>query len=271
MIFSGYYLFSDIDGTLGTESRGIPLRNISAISRFVENGGSFSLCTGRMAVNIKPFTKDISVNGISIINNGASYYDYSSGKSFNIRTLPKQIVEYLRVIISMEELIDVTAVTLSGFFRILNAEHLYMPNDEDLNRRLVKLDESHSPQMRVVFSFPPGSNVKDKVSFWNSWGFPEVDFIQSSESYIEMMPKGVNKGTALTELCEMQGIPINRTFFIGDSYNDSEIFKTAGFSACVVETPVELQELCDCVLGACMDGALADFIQLLEMKKLRIA
>jgi hydroxymethylpyrimidine pyrophosphatase-like HAD family hydrolase len=79
-----------------------------------------------------------------------------------------------------------------------------------------------------------------------------------------MLPKGVNKGSALIELCEMQGIPINRTYFIGDSYNDKEIFQTAGFSACVAETPLELQGLCNYVLGACIDGALADFIQILN-------
>jgi len=85
------------------------------------------------------------------------------------------------------------------------------------------------------------------------------------------LPKGVNKGSALIELCERQGIPKSRTFFIGDSYNDREIFETAGFSACVAETPLELQRLCDYVLGPCMDGALADFINFMLIKDLRIA
>ena len=271
MIFSDCYLFSDIDGTLGIEDKGIPFRNISAISRFVENGGIFSLCTGRMAINIKSFTKDIPVNGTCITNNGAAFYDYSTGRSCGIQELPKQSAEYLRVIIEKEELLEVTAVTQFGFFRIMNAEQLNMPNDEDLNRRLTKLDEFHAPQLRVVFSFPPGSNMKDKVSHWNNQGFPGVDFIQSSESYIEMLPKGVNKGTALIKLCKMEGIPINRTFFIGDSYNDREIFEIAGVSAGVAETPFELQKYCDLVLGPCMDGALADFVRLLEMNNLRIA
>jgi len=271
MIFSNCYLFSDIDGTLGMENKGIPIRNITAISRFVENGGIFSLCTGRMAVNIKSFTKDIAVNGTCIIDNGAAYYDYSTGKRYGIRTLPEQSIEYLRFILDTENLLDVTAVTNSGFFHIMKSDRIDMPNDEDLERRLKKLSEIHTPQMRIVFSFPPGCNIKEKVSLWNNLGFSGVSFIQSSDSYIEMMPKGRNKGTALIELCKMQGIPINRTFFIGDSYNDMEIFKIAGFSACVAETPLELQRLCDRVLGPCMDGALADFIQLLEMINLRIA
>jgi len=271
MIFSGYYLFSDIDGTLGVESKGIPLRNISAISRFVENGGSFSLCTGRMAVNIKSFTKDIVVNGPCITNNGAAFYDYTTGKSYCVRTLPNRINEYLKVICNSEDLLEVTAVTRSGFFRIISADNYDIPNDEDLNRRLFKLRKDHTPLLRVVFNLSSDINVKDKVSLWNSWDFPGIDFIQSSETYIEMLPKGVNKGSALAELCEMYGIPKDHTFFIGDSYNDREIFKVAGFSACVSETPAELQGLCDYILGPCMDGALADFIRLLEVKALRIA
>jgi len=271
MIFSDYYLFSDIDGTLGTENEGIPLRNIAAILRFVENGGIFSLCTGRMAINIKPFTKGIAVNGTCITDNGAAYYDYPTGKRFGVRILPKQSVEYLRFLLNNEEFFDVTAVTNSGFFRVMNYERLDMPNDEDLDCRLKKLSEIHTPQLRIVFTLPPGSTIKDKVSKWNALDFPGVSFIQSSDSYIEMMPKDANKGKALLELCEMQGVPVDRTFFIGDSYNDMEIFKTAGFSACVAETPLELQGLCDCVLGPCMEAALAEYIKLIETKGFRVA
>jgi len=271
MIFTGYHLFSDIDGTLGTADKGIPIRNIAAILRFVENGGVFSLCTGRMAVNIKSFTKDLTVNGTCIIDNGAAYYDYFTGKRFCIRTLPKQSVEYLRYILKNEEFLDVTAVTKTGFFRVMNYDRLEMPNDEDLECRLKKLSEIHTPQLRIVFSLPPCSDIDEKLSQWNNLDFSGVSFIKSSDSYIEMMPKGVNKGSALVELCEMQEISINRTFFIGDSYNDMEIFKSAGFSACVAETPLVLQKYCDCVLGPCMEAALADYINLIEKKEFRVA
>ena len=134
MIFSDIYLFSDIDGTLGIENEGIPKRNTSAISRFVENGGNFSLCTGRMAVDIKHFTKDVTVNGTCIINNGGAYYDYSTGQSFGFRILPPEAIEYLRCMLINDEFLEVTAITQAGFFRIKSFENLDLPNDEDLNR-----------------------------------------------------------------------------------------------------------------------------------------
>jgi len=263
MVFSDFYLFSDIDGTLGTVDGGIPERNAYAISRFVNNGGNFALCTGRWAMDIKHFTKGIAVNGICIINNGGAFYDYSTGKSFRVRTLPKQALEYLHQLINEDDIIEVIAITQSGYFRIMNAESSWIPNDESLNFRIKKLEEVHSPQLRIVFGVRSSSAAKYLFYRWNSMDLPEVSFIRSSDTYIEMLPKGVNKATALIELCKEQGIPINRTYFIGDSYNDKEIFHIAGLSACVSETPAELKGLCNYVLGACMDGALADFIQIL--------
>ena len=263
MDFSDFYLFSDIDGTLGTVDGGIPNRNTCAISKFVDNGGNFALCTGRWAMDIKHFTKDIAVNGICIINNGGAFYDYSTGKSFRVRTLPKKALEYLRLIINEDDILEAVAITQSGFFRIMNVESSWIPNDESLDRRIKKLEDVHSPQLRIVFDIRSSSAAEYLFYRWNSLDLPEVSFIRSADTYIEMLPKGVNKGSALIELCKEQGIPINRTYFIGDSYNDKEIFQIAGLSACVAETPAQLQGLCNYVLGACMDGALADFVQIL--------
>jgi len=263
MDFSDFYLFSDIDGTLGTVDGGIPARNTFAISRFVDNGGHFALCTGRWAMDIKHFTKGIAINGICIINNGGAFYDYSTGKCFRVRTLPDQALEYLRLLINEDDIVEVLAITQSGYFRIMNADSSWIPNDESLNCRLKKLKEVHSPQLRIVFSIRSSSAAEYLFYRWNCLDLPDVSFIRSSDTHIEMLPKGVNKGSALIELCKDQGIPINRTYFIGDSYNDMEIFQIAGLSACVAETPSELQELSNYVLGACMDGALADFIQIL--------
>ena len=264
MDFSDFYIFSDIDGTLGTVDGGIPERNAYAISRFVDNGGNFALCTGRWAMDIKHFTKGVAVNGICIINNGGAFYDYSTGRCFRVRTLPKQALEYLRLIINEDDIFEVLAITRSGYFRIMNAESSWIPNDESLDRRIKKLEEVHSPQIRFVFTIRSSNAAEYLFYRWSSMDLPGVSFIRSSETEIEMLPKGVNKGSALIELCKEQGIPINRTYFIGDSYNDKEIFQIAGLSACVAETPPELQGLCNYVLGACMDGALADFIQILN-------
>ena len=45
-VFHDLLLVSDIDGTL-TELSKVPQKNLDAIARFQQLGGTFTLCTGR--------------------------------------------------------------------------------------------------------------------------------------------------------------------------------------------------------------------------------
>ena len=52
-------IVSDFDGTLRRTEGGISDGNIRAISEYVEAGGVFALCTGRMASSIRPYAKEL--------------------------------------------------------------------------------------------------------------------------------------------------------------------------------------------------------------------
>jgi HAD superfamily hydrolase (TIGR01484 family) len=43
-------------------------------------------------------------------------------------------------------------------------------------------------------------------------------------TYIELMPKNCNKGTAIKKLCDYYNIPIEQSYAIGDSVNDLDMF-----------------------------------------------
>ena len=45
---------------------------------------------------------------------------------------------------------------------------------------------------------------------------------------VEIITKGINKGLAISWLCDRYGIPIEDTIAIGDSENDIAMIKTAG-------------------------------------------
>ena len=80
----------------------------------------------------------------------------------------------------------------------------------------------------------------------------------------EMIPAGISKGTGLLNFCATRHIPRENTVFIGDSFNDREMFMTAGFPVCVAGTPKELAALCRMQVGECLSGAVADLIEWLE-------
>ena len=56
------YIFADVDGTLGIGGIGIPEKNRLAIRKYVEEGGSFGVCTGRSPDSVKGFIGDLPIN-----------------------------------------------------------------------------------------------------------------------------------------------------------------------------------------------------------------
>jgi Cof subfamily protein (haloacid dehalogenase superfamily) len=260
---SPIYLFCDIDGTLGIAGQGIPRRNVDAIRRFVERGGYFALSTGRWITDIKHFVREIPINGLSIINNGAALYDFGEDRCVVKQYLHEEARRYVLEILEEFPRIGLLAVNESGYFSIDTNSGRLPGIDGDPRRFPVRqIEQVQGPYLKFLFGFEEGS--PNMIPRLIGGRFPGVRLVQSSDRCVEMVPEGVSKGAALQTLCRMQNIPVENTAFIGDNYNDREMFQAARFTACVDTTPHELHPLCDLVLGGCMDGAVADFIDLLE-------
>ena len=256
-IFDGIYLFSDIDGTLGRTETGIPKRNINAIKNFIENGGTFGVATGRYLSDLD-FVKEVPINGYSLINNGASIYSFSKNKFLYDKMLPKESFEYFKKLATENLDWGLVAVNKQGYLNVN-----YINNRIKFNKEFptINLDTLQGPFYKFLFLVDK-NKIKDIIKSLNNNNlYKDVYFVQSGDNLFEMVLKGVNKGMALNFLCKEQGINIKNTFFIGDSFNDEQIMKIAGVSACTNITDTYLKNICDFVANSCEDGAVADFIE----------
>lgn len=59
---------------------------------------------------------------------------------------------------------------------------------------------------------------------------PGIDVSSSWHNNLELNPRGVNKGTALTELAARLGIPMSQVMAIGDQSNDLPMLRVAHYS-----------------------------------------
>lgn len=257
--YSGIYLFSDIDGTLGIQDKGIAERNIKAINDFVDNGGTFSIATGRCMSDSAEFIKDLKVNGISIYNNGCTIYDPTKNKIYRNEHLISNANLFAKEINLLYPKLDVCYNDGSGYTdcKLVNEKKNY----ETCGKRKSSTYENLTkPYDKFIFTSTEKIS-KEMLVHINSLGFSGIQFDQSCENSFEMLPKGITKGEALEIIIEKFNIKRENTFFIGDNYNDITIFKSIGFAACPSETNNDLKSLCDIILGPCLDGAVADFIQ----------
>ena len=79
-IFSDVLLTVDFDRTLTAPDSTIPARNLEAIRFFMENGGAFTVNTGRSVPMTKVFRDIVPVNAPLLLYNGSAAYDLAEGK-----------------------------------------------------------------------------------------------------------------------------------------------------------------------------------------------
>ncbi len=84
----------------------------------------------------------------------------------------------------------------------------------------------------------------------------EVAF--SKPRYLEIVAKGVDKGTALVALADRLGIPIAETLALGDSGNDVPLLVAAGTGVAVGDAREEAKAAADAVLESGADYGILD-------------
>ena len=77
-IFRDVLITTDYDRTLTAPDSSIPQRNLEAIRYFIENGGAFTVNTGRTIPSFQRMMDKVPVNAPFLLYNGSAAYDYAS-------------------------------------------------------------------------------------------------------------------------------------------------------------------------------------------------
>ena len=93
-------------------------------------------------------------------------------------------------------------------------------------------------------------------------GYEGVDFVKSSEIFLEMLPKGVSKGSALAEYRRLEGMEGCTFVSIGDFDNDIEMIVEADAGACPANAEDSVKKKADLILTRTNDeGAVSELIE----------
>ena len=71
--FDGYVIFSDLDGTLLNDNKEVSKENKKAIEYFIENGGKFSIATGRAIDSVSKYIESVKTDLPIITYNGGLF------------------------------------------------------------------------------------------------------------------------------------------------------------------------------------------------------
>ena len=265
--FDGKLLFSDMDGTLFDTKTQLPIRNLDKIKYFTDNGGLFSVATGRSPLSLAKFIDTLGVNCPCVVLNGCGIFDYTKSKSVYSKYL-NELSKKATVDVQKKygDKINTVVFLPDGSMTASNGVETLPPCFDALNVTGVKCDPENiydNDWYKVVFVglFDDLKELSEDVLSYN---LGDTNTVFAGEDMFELLPGGTTKGGGMIQLAKLMDVSIENVFAIGDYYNDQEMLELAGISAAAGQAPDDLKEKADYIACHCDDGAVGWFIEKLD-------
>lgn len=268
-MFSDVLLTVDFDRTLTAPDSTIPQRNIEAIRYFTENGGAFTINTGRSINTMGNLLHTLPVNVPFLLYNGSAAYE--DGKLLNCKCIELDMWK------TMEEIHEKfpemnLEIESDGPHYLYKSTPLYRQFYDALGwkHREAVPGTVIEPFLKVslfgpvremnVSHFYTGSPEElarfDYAERWlNETYGAYISVFRAAPRIIDFHAKGVNKGVAARTLQKQLGRKI--LVCVGDAENDILMLDNADYAFCPSDAILADRYETVC---SCGEGAIADVI-----------
>ncbi len=268
-MFSDVLMTVDFDRTMTGPDSKIPQRNLDAVAFFMENGGTFTINTGRSASSFRKHLGKVPVNAPILMYNGSARWE--DGKLTHMKLLDMDLWKTVEILqkefpgmnleiqgVDTHYLIDPEPDYIA-FYNALKWGYRVVAPGEDLGP-FMKFSLAGSPEKKSMATLFETNAAEDAVfdaaqarilQLWED----KVELYRSAPRIIDVHAKGVSKIAAARQLQKELGKKI--LVCAGDAENDIPMLEGADFAYCPSDGVVanRFQTVCNCA-----DGAIADII-----------
>ncbi|HFH6947069.1 TPA: sugar-phosphatase [Streptococcus agalactiae] len=223
----------DIDGTLLNSKREITPEVAKAVQEAKSKGVKIVIATGRPIIGVQDLLEELKLNeerDYVITFNGGLVQDTATGDDIIKETLTYE--DYLDFELLARKLgVHMHAITKEGIYTanrdigkytihevtLVNMPLFYRTPEEMGDKEIIKLMMIDQPDILDAAIAKIPKKVLDNYTI-----------VKSTPFYLEILPKNVNKGTALLHLAEKMGLTVDQTMAIGDEENDRAMLEVVG-------------------------------------------
>ncbi|MDP4108969.1 MAG: HAD-IIB family hydrolase, partial [Bacillota bacterium] len=228
--FSGIILASDLDGTLLNSGLKIDGHNKRAIEYFVNNGGIFTLATGRTKKAAGAYIKELPINAPVILYNGGLIYDSETDRALKVNELDFGFMDIIRDVKALFPDIGIELYTPDEMFTVqLSEKTIEHYRNINVELKLIETSEVRAPLIKAFLAHTPERIAEAGRYFTAKYG-ELLSITYSSPCFLEITGKNVDKGEALRALSESLSIRPGGICAIGDSLNDFIMVKRSDIS-----------------------------------------
>lgn len=228
--FEGYVIYSDLDGTLLNGEKEVSEENKKAIDYFIENGGKFSIATGRAFEAAEKYIEGVKVDIPAIVYNGGMIYDCKDRKAVKTKYLEREKMDLVHVLKEKYNDLGIEIYCGTDIYvfqdnktaerqatKLLNINYKIPENLFELkwNKILLVGKAEHMDSIQHEF--------KEKYNAY---------LVRSGDRFLEIIPNNTSKGHALAEVIDLFKLDKSKVIAVGDDMNDAEMLQECGIGFC---------------------------------------
>ena len=265
-----YIIFVDCDGTITDDNSNITKRTINSIQNLMNNNCHVVICSGKPRYSANWIKERVSASKYIISSNGAEIYDADKHEIILQNTIQKEVcLDVCTRALACDCRIVLVSDNYEYVTEVAHSEHQKIMDDY---KKTIK-----SRDIKQIFitnnNFDKINNLRDYVL-----KLDDIKIVNESSSFSSnsksKYEKGAwfsiantttSKGDALNYLVELLEIPKENVYAMGNDYNDVSMFRSAGISICLENSPQDIKQIVDIVTSSNNDeGAAKAFEQILK-------
>ena len=271
--FEGYLLVTDFDDTFCPKHGApVPEENRRAARRFMDEGGLFTIATGRDVRSYYSIRDKFTVNALLVLSNGAVIFDGESGESWYESFLPFSCRNDLT---AARDAFPGTGMEVhrGADVRVCGRNATL---EEHLSRMGVPVSEADPghilyPWTKVVLVAPDELRAESETAHalcaWIAAQFPGRYEAVPSGALVDVVAAGSDKGSGVRRLAEFLDILPENIVCIGDGWNDIPMLRAAGRAFAPETALPEVLALPNVTKLGAPDRCVRDVINRLEVEQ----
>ena len=232
--FEGYLLVTDFDDTFCPEHGApVPEENRRAARRFMDEGGLFTIATGRDVRSYYSIRDKFTVNAPLVLSNGAVIFDGESGESWYESFLPFSCRNDLT---AARDAFPGTGMEVhrGADVRVCGSNATLEKHLSRMGVPVSEADPGHIlyPWTKVVLVAPDELRAESETAHalcaWIAAQFPGRYEAVPSGALVDVVAAGSDKGSGVRRLADFLDILPEHVVCIGDGWNDIPMLRAAG-------------------------------------------
>lgn len=243
----------DIDGTLVDDQKRLLPSSLNAIIALQNMGVKAVLASGRPTFGCKRLAEQLKLaefGGYVISYNGGKVTSWADGEILGRRTIP---LDYLPKLYAVTKEAGLEIITYTrGEIICENAGIPFIVRQQEINGGMPirEVESLLTSVKKEPFTYTITGEKEQLVAFSEvlekTFG-DSLSFHIPYDRLLEVLPKGVDKGSSLSFLIQDLGLKKEEVIAVGDSYNDLGMIEIAGLGVAMANATEAIKRVADYV------------------------